>query len=322
MHIDIIDRMDDLVCHRGEWDDVYRADPEAHCFLSWTWIVNWLDHIDEQWFVLAAKPEAGDVRYGAFFPVQLRTELADEGGFINSIRMGGWSLAGYSGFICRPAVEDDAIAAFGETIKGFNWAQLRLETMLASKKRFDLLTSCFPRGEFSIDIHERRFDGDGSNYSIYPYVELPDDFETYLQTRLGKSTRSNARSLLRQLDGVDLRIAHATADTFERDLDILMGFWETKWGPLKGTRALQREGADHRVMLRACFAAGEALLPVLWMGDKPIGAQGTFIDNTNRALRCLVGSRDLSVKKPSPGLSSTWHASAGPSKAASRPTVS
>jgi len=251
--------------------------------------------------VLAAKSEATANHYDAFFPIQLRTVVADRGGFTNKILVGGWPMAGYGGFICRPAAEDRAIPAFAEAIKGFNWSQLALEPVLASNRRFELLTAGFPEGEFTTETRTTRFKGDRSDYSIYPYVELPDDFETYLQTHLGGATRSTARKVLRKLNGVDFAITHATPESLGRDIDILMGFWETKWRASKGEWALKRESADHRVMFRASFDVGEALVIVLWQGDRPIGAQGTIIDAKNRALRCLAGSRDLSVKKPSPG---------------------
>jgi Flp pilus assembly protein TadD len=97
-----------------------------------------------------------------------------------------------------------------------------------------------------------------------------------------------------------LRVTHADAATFERDLETLLQFWEIKWAPSYSKGSLARRLQDHRVILRACFRDGGALLAVLWQGDTPIGAQGTLIDRRNRSLLCLAGSRDLAVKKPSP----------------------
>jgi len=46
VQIDIISTLDSLRRAQGDWEDVYRDDPEAQCFLSWNWMINWLGHVD------------------------------------------------------------------------------------------------------------------------------------------------------------------------------------------------------------------------------------------------------------------------------------
>jgi hypothetical protein len=192
MLIDIIEDASSLAALKNDWQAVYEADPEAQCFLSWAWLSTWLERCDGQWFVLAAKPSAGS-RHVAFFPLQLRTELDRNARFYNSIRMAGYYFAGYTGFICDPAFQNAAIPAFAERIKTMNWATLHLDTVRASPERLMLLTQPFSGAPFVTRRYARRDTGDATNYSIYPYVNLPETIEAYLDERLGPANRKNAR---------------------------------------------------------------------------------------------------------------------------------
>ena len=42
MHVDIVSAFDDLHALKDNWNEVYAADPEAHYFLSWHWMAQWL----------------------------------------------------------------------------------------------------------------------------------------------------------------------------------------------------------------------------------------------------------------------------------------
>ena len=122
----------------------------------------------------------------------------------------------------------------------------------------------------------------------------------YLAAAMGAATRKNARSGLRKLDSGEYRVTHADAATLDRDLGVLMDLWATKWAPIKGDANTRMQAEDHRIMLRTAFLAGDALVAVLWQGDTPLAGQGSLIDRKNNSVICLVGSRDLAVRKPAP----------------------
>jgi hypothetical protein len=42
MHIDAFDKFQNFLTLKRDWDSVYKADPEAQFFLSWTWMSRWL----------------------------------------------------------------------------------------------------------------------------------------------------------------------------------------------------------------------------------------------------------------------------------------
>ncbi|HUL07835.1 MAG TPA: hypothetical protein VLV76_16055, partial [Candidatus Acidoferrum sp.] len=110
MRVDIIDNEKALRALAANWDAVYEADPEAHFYLSFIWMAQWLAWLNRPWFVLAARP-AEEERYVAFFPLWVETKELKSGGFCNSFFMGGNNTADYTGFICLPAHEEQAIPA-------------------------------------------------------------------------------------------------------------------------------------------------------------------------------------------------------------------
>lgn len=301
MHVDIIDDIEELRCQEENWRSVHQADPDGQYFLSWTWMVNWLDLIDDQWLVLAVKPEADAQSYVAYFPVQLWSQFDVDRGFFNTIRMGGSYYAGYTGFLCDPAYDESAIPALAVALRRLNWMAISVDRVAVSQPRLDLFLDAFSSTEFVTQLAESRSEDGKTDFTIFPYVALPDDWETYLKGHLGRTTRKHARRCMKQIDNGELRVTHATAETIERDLDILLGLWETMFAPIKTEGATRLEIEHHRTMLRACFAAGEVFLPILWQGDKPIGARARLLDEKTGSVICLVGARDLSVQRPPPG---------------------
>lgn len=299
MQIEIIETASALAGLRDHWQALYDTDPEANYFLSWTWMSAWLKRTQAKWLVLAARLDRGRAPV-ALFPILLGTKMNPEDGFYNEIHMGGHYLAGYTGFLCDPACQDRAIPALAYALRRLNWTNLFLNGVSASPKRLSLFTGALPKNKFTIQTKQRIDAKDKFNYSIYPRVVLSDSMDAYLAAAMGPATRKNARSGLRKLDSGEYRVTHADTETLDRDLDILMGLWATKWLPSKGAATTRLQAEDHRTMLRTAFLTGEALVAVLWQGDTPLAGQGSLIDRKNNSLICLVGSRDLAVRKPAP----------------------
>lgn len=266
MRIDIIDSTKALAGVRANWEAVYEADPEAQFFLSRTWLSKWLPSIGTPWFVLAVGPEADVSAYSAFFPLWLRTKAEKSGGFHNGIVMGGNYAADYTGLLCLPGQEEQAIAAFADGIKQLNWTDFRLDDLRMTDRRVALLMQAFSKTEFDVARRERA--EDGIDLGICPVASLPGDWDAYLESRLSANMRQKIRRLLRQVETSDeFRITHAQKDTIGRDLDILLRFWTQRWGPRKGQR-LDGILKNSRLMLRHALDAGSLFLPVLWQGDR------------------------------------------------------
>ncbi len=304
MHIDIIDDLKTLTQLRSNWDAVYEADPDAQFFLSWDWLSKWFKSFSSpngEWFILAAKPSADAPSYVAFFPLQLRTEMKKDGTFYNEVRMGGSEFADYTGILCLPEFEDRAIPAFADYLKRSNWTQLHLKNVYASKQRFRLFMKAFAASKFETETLDRQTTGDNLNCDLYPYVKLPGDWETYLAKKLSSNTRQKAKRFLKRVgEAGEFRVTHADAKTIKRDVNILLHFWKLKWGRRKGER-LSSILSTNRIMLTNALEAGVLFMPVLWKGDRPLGALGILIDRKKKALHFLIAGRDETFNSPPPG---------------------
>jgi CelD/BcsL family acetyltransferase involved in cellulose biosynthesis len=286
------------------WDAVYEADPEAQFFLSWVFMAQIFRRRDSDWCVLAARPGRAGTEYVAFFPLRFSTRLSkSRGASITEIGMAGEaSWADYTGFICHPDHEEPAIASLAAGLKQMQWAKLDLRHLSVSDKRLQLLTTPFEQSPFVLEKREHGIRKDGTDSEICPYVDLPDDFETYLKEKLSANTRQKLRRLMRQVErSPDLRITQSTPETFENDLDILAGFWKDKWAQRKGD-GIDHLAARYRQIMKEAFEAGIAHVPVLWRGDAPLGVLGNLVDRQKKVLLYFVGARNLSCDDPPPGL--------------------
>jgi len=306
MRVDIIDSINGLTGLRANWDAVYDADPEAQFFSSWTWLSKWLAAINAPLSILAARTDAESSDYVAFFPLWLKTKERKSGGFYNDFNIGGLYLADYTGVLCRPEFEEQAMPAFANRVNQLNWAHLRLEYLCASDRRIAHFMKEYAEGEFAI-TELKPVDENKVPLTICPVAHLPGDWDEYLDSKLSANTRQKIRRLLRQIDkSEEFRITHVEKDTFDRDLEILFRFWTARWGSLKGDR-LSGILDNNRMMLRHSFEAGALYLPVLWQGERPIGALATLVDARKRSFLFYMAGRDQTYDGPQPGLALHAH---------------
>jgi CelD/BcsL family acetyltransferase involved in cellulose biosynthesis len=305
MHVDIIDKFQRLSEVKRNWDAVYRADPEAQFFLSWMWMSKWLSMLGSQnrWVILAAKSSSDPSTYVAFFPLRFRVKKSKSNGrMYYEIAMAGNRAADYTGFICAPGFENDAIPAFAECLKRLQWKILNLEFICASDARIRLLLRHFPRPEFSMRAIEDTNELDNINLCRCPYVKLASDWDSYLERDLSANGRQKIRRLLRKVENSsEFRITHATTQTLHRDVSVLLDFWALRWGSRKGER-LDSIQKIYRTMLVHCFGRGSVFLPVLWKEESPLGALALLIDTEKRSLLFYVGGRNATVNSPPPGV--------------------
>lgn len=301
MHIDVIEDMDTFNRLRENWDEVYDADPHATLFLSWNWLFAWLEKLSTPWIVLAAKENGSDAHYVAFFPLRIDTRIDEEGRLFNDLRMAGSHAADYCGLISFPRSEADAISAFAQQIKRMSWTDFVLGNFCGSDDRFRKLVSCFSQSKFTISQMDCVNKTDQIDNALCPYVDLPDDWDRYLET-ISANTRQKLRRLLRAVDAnSEYRITHATAETVAADLNTLLRFWEIKWRSRKGSYTDNLVRA-HRAMLSRSFDRGLLLLPTLWMGDRPLAALAILMDERKKSFLFYITGRDEEFAGPQPGL--------------------
>ncbi|MES0880792.1 GNAT family N-acetyltransferase [Roseibium sp. SCP14] len=302
MHVSLVETTDQLRAFESAWCEVYRLDPESQFFLSWWWLTDFLSKTDDGWVVLVATPE-GAAAPVAFFPLRLKLKKRRKSGqFINGFNMAGNYAADYTGFLCLPDYEDQAIPAFAEHLMTMPWAFLKLEYLRASGRRKELFLEAFSKKTFRIQSVERLNEIDNVNNLICPYVDLPGTFEAYLSERLSANSRQKLRRLLRKVDADEgYRITHADADTIGRDIEILLDFWQAQWGERKGAR-LDKMVGNNRIVLQGGFDMGHLYMPMLWKGEDPVAVLGSFLDHEKKTVLFMIAGRDQSFNDIPSGL--------------------
>ncbi len=304
MQIEKIDNFETFNKIRENWDSVYAADRQAQFFLSWIWLSGWLKVVHEPWFILAAKRDADDSSYVAFFPLKSLLTYQEGGGFETEICMAGNSMADYTGLICLPGYEEEAVPAFAAYIQQqLAWSTFNLKSILETDTRMSLFLSSFSEDSFDLSqLCSQSVNVENPDLYLAPYVSLPDDWDEYLQNYVGVNTRQKIRRFLRQVESSDeLSITYANSDNFDSYIEILLNFWESRWKKQKGD-TYETIMTYYRLILRHCFEHNCLYLSVLWKGDRPLGAIANFMDFPQKSMLFVITGRDRTFKNPPPGL--------------------
>ncbi|MFT4183017.1 MAG: GNAT family N-acetyltransferase [Rhizobium sp.] len=309
MQVDVIETLEDLRSLKDEWSRIYEIDPEAHAFLSWTWISSWFASRALPWFVLAARAEA-DGPPVAFFPIQLGTGFERGRGFYNVVVTGGSYFAPNTGILCDPAFVETAVPAFAAHLRSLAWRSLHLDDIDRSSERIGLFLKQFPSSDFNGERIKRRPDDPEAAGKIDPEIHvhatLPAEFSSFVTEKLHRHARRNIRRCLRDLDGsARLRVTHGGSETAVEDLEALLSLWEKQWA-WRGPNYLRYTLESARAVLPDCVRSGDLLLPILWQDETPIAAAAILVDHPRKRLSVFLSARDASVRDMSPGL--TLHA--------------
>lgn len=308
MQIASIDRWETFQNIRKNWDAVYAADPDAHFFLSSVWLSGWLRRISEPWFILAAKPDPQesdpkDSFYVAFFPLKLVLIDREDGTFSTHLYMAGNSIADYTGILCMPGYEGEAISAFADYIqKQVSWTSFDLQNTFRDDAKILQLLKRFPHGVFKFTQHSLQNVGEKTDQYLAPYLELPGDWEDYLNHSIRSNTRQKIRRYLKKVESSEtFSISYTDADRQESDIEILLQLWLSQWQGVKG------EACDDivqylRYILQHCFDKDCLYLSILWQGEKPLAAIANFLDRPKQSMLFVISGRDETCQNIPPGL--------------------
>lgn len=298
MHIDVIDRWTDFDSVRGNWEAVYKGDPEAQFFLTWQWLHDWLSVYQTPWLILAAKRRDTDGEYVAFLPLRLLTEFDEAQGFLHELQFAGTGFSDYGGILSLPQDESEAIPALAEYVKQeIRWARFTMHNMTMSDARRRLFLTAFADGEFIHTPIEYRNPGEATNHGVCLSIDLPRQWEDYLAT-LSANNRQKIRRLLRKVDAMEAcHIASSDSKTFEQNLTILLELWKLKWAPSKGVDNADEIARLNHAMLARCAENGTLLLPVFRDGDRPVAALAILIDRCKKSLLFFIAGRDENYRE-------------------------
>ena len=279
MRIDCVDDLDQFDELKDEWNTVYMADPHATIFVSWAWLRGWFEATPYEWFVLAVRPDS------AAPPVAFLALSVDAPR--HQLQMGGNPWADYTGFVCTPEHQEEAIRTLAVFVqRQLQWDRFHMRDVY--DPRLELFLACFPQKGF----HVQRNDGVSC-----PYIPLPDTWEQYLQDYLGRRTRKNLRRCMRLMDDRgEFRVTQAQEDNIERQVDAFLTLYQMRWGA-QPEYALTR----FRSIFRHCFESGSLWLTVLWDGDTPVSAMAGLVDRRKKVFSNYLVGRDDRFAHLSPG---------------------
>ncbi|TJV10464.1 MAG: hypothetical protein E5Y18_23400, partial [Mesorhizobium sp.] len=97
-----------------------------------------------------------------------------------------------------------------------------------------MLLGSFSDNDFVKEKIERRRHttrtGENINHDIYMYVDLPADWDEFLDGNLGSKTRRDVRHFLRQVENSgEYRISLADFETIQSDLEVFCQLWLAQW---------------------------------------------------------------------------------------------
>ena len=304
MRIDVIDTYQDFEALRQNWDTLYTVDPEAQFFLSWIWLSQLLTRRPKNWCVLAATGAESHGDYVAFLPLRLKNRFSQSRQRqVREIYMAGNFWADYTGLICHPDHEEQAIPALAGYLRDhMRWSRLHLEFIRASDRRLALFTGEFPSKQFRTTYRNRTSKVDGINNLICPSVALPGSFDEYLQQCVSSNTRQRIRRFLRQVEAADdLAIVESVPQTRERDLDALAHFWRARWADRKGDKVDVMAGKYRRIVEQG-LEAGIVHLVLLTENVRPVAVHASFVDRVKQCMLFFVTARDLAWQRLPSGL--------------------
>lgn len=283
--VSTINRLDQFSAVKENWGKIYDADPNAQLFLSWLWLYGWFEVTPFEWSVLCVRDAHSDECI-AFLPLIENGKKV--GGFspIHRLTMGGQPFAVYSGFLCIPEVEQDAIPLLGNYIrKNISWDTFHMNWV--RDPRLELFLSGFSSADYFTELKE-------SLTSLF--IKLPSDFDDYLLKYLGRNNRQTYRKKVRNIESSDeFKITVTTVNSTEKEINAMMDLWQSRWNK-------KQEGEWYKHMLHHYLKNDLLWLFVIWQGEKPVSALSCLLDPAKKTVNAYITSYDPDFSAVSPGI--------------------
>jgi CelD/BcsL family acetyltransferase involved in cellulose biosynthesis len=302
MIVESVDKLEDFQSLRMAWNAVYRSDPEAQFFLSWSWLAGALETYPGEWIVLVAR--GADGSYLGFLPLSRETVWSKSNRRLcNKIHFAGrlfW--ADYGGIPCYPEHDEAVLLALALHLKQMNWSHISLKNFRISERRLGIFMEPLVDDRLSVKALTSLINRGETDNLICPFVDLPETFESYLAEKLSSNARQKTRRMLRRLESSsEFKITTTSAPTRSRDVQILEKLWYNLWKSRKGSDT-QHFASKYGMIVKRGLDNEMVHMPVLWHGDTPVGALASFIDRDKSRLLFFVGGRDRDFRNLPVGL--------------------
>ncbi len=302
MRIESIETIERLFEIEVDWDELYRADPHAHLYLSSDFLCAVAIRVAGKFRILVAWSE--DDRCVGLLPLLVTTRWSKKRRCVtNTLDMLGHVFdSDYTGILCEPALESQVCEAFAGAVSQMPFGRIVLNYFSGPESRINSFTRTFDPAIFDTKANEHLINDGQTNNLICPYVELPDSFDEYL-AGLSANSRQKLRRLMRQLDSdPHLKIRKSRPETYTEDVSILSKLWYMKHAEQKGQKRASRLAELFKDVVMLGLANGMVYLAILWRDGKPIAAQANYVDKARQEALFHVAGRDDSVRDLSVGL--------------------
>jgi hypothetical protein len=267
----------------AQWDRLYENDPEANFFLTRDFLTP----------VFSRYPEAG--AFGCFRDDELVGLLPTitetvwdrrKSCYRTEFRMAGakhW--ADYCGFLIDQRFANEVLDSFAWHFMNSGWARIRFRNLKMSKDRQNRFFSHFDQNIFGVRDVQKMINGGTTNNLICPVIELPDNFDSFVDA-LSKNNRKKMRKHLRRVQEGEYRIHLGTKDNlgdFER-------MWISQWSAKPDAAKLARRYA---LIIKAGLENGTVRMPILSDSQGHIlGLICNFHDEVRKDIGVYVSARD------------------------------
>jgi CelD/BcsL family acetyltransferase involved in cellulose biosynthesis len=311
----LIETREAFVGIQDDWQRLYGVDDESSVFLSWRWMYDLIMKRDEKPCILAwyrddAISSDHERSYEAFLPLRQQLRLSkSRGEFYLALSFAGNYWADYTGVLCHPQFQAQAISELGEELVKLKWRRLFLESIRQSSARIEALFGPVKRNENCKFKPQRMTDNDGNtDLGKAPVVTLPSTFENWMQDSLSSNTRQKIRRFRRRLnDDSRFCIRLSTEETREQDIATFQTLWTARWAQSKG-RHVDILAKKYVELVREGIAAGDMILLVLTDNAEAVALHACYVDPVRRVLSFFVGARKQSFSTLAPGLVVHAHA--------------
>lgn len=302
MFVERVDHIDGFRGLRAAWDSLYRCDPEAQFFLSWTWLARVLETHPGQWMILVARDDDGGCV--GVLPLRHRTVWSRRHGRLrDELEFAGrlfW--ADYGGILCAPEADAAVLEALAFHLKQLHWSHVYLKGFRISDRRYELFMRALEDDRLAVEPQTALINDGQTDNLVCPYVDLPKTFDAYLDDTLSGNTRQKVRRFLRRVESsAEYQITLGTDETAARDLDNLERLWRAMWGTTKGSKT-DRLAAIYRTIVAHGLRDGTVHMPILWHQGVAVGILASFVDWDKSRVLFFVTGRDQACQSLPVGL--------------------
>lgn len=293
MSVETIRTREQLLTLRDNWSHVYCEDPEAQYFLSWQWLWHLYERRDEPLQILAYRDSTAGSSFQAFLPLRSHLHLSKrQARFIPQCRAAGNFWADYTGLICAPRHETDAIPELARAVASLTWHRLQLTDWRMSEFRLEMFLDAFASDEFELHFRSRRDNDGATDLSKSPCINLPDSFDAWLSGSLSANSRQRIRRYRRKFHAhPELSCRESTGRQLDNDLDSFEKLWCKRWSDQKGSK-VSKLAERYALIIEQAVESNDMRLLVMDHENRPVAMNAFYIDRGKQSLLFLVGVRD------------------------------